>query len=482
MLNKKFHLETSKFYLGIALVFMMSLSFSTSSSWAVWTIDVTVDSDHVSLDNKQLTLGTDIGVPNVETDFEPFPPPDQPYLEVAIKDPIIPFKYYSTYTDADGPWLIRVYTNHGFELGWDGLDGIDDGLYHVSIAEESDDNPRKDWGLLRSQSSHFEGGNYFILITKVEASTRTASIVSNERIAFQGDDLSTGAAIELVSGSEGDVTVTRTDAAPVGVNPNFVLPQNWEVISGLTGIEVKLRFYYLDADIPLGIDEAQLKLAYKDNGIWRILGAADIEEHNTAGSAGYFQTVEMDHLSTWAIGVEDGFAPQIDTITLDYGSTEGGDEVTITGTNFGATQGAGSVTFDGISATSYISWSDVEIVCETPAHAAGLVDVVVTADNGLSGTLSSGFDYIPPPEITGIDPAYGLIDGGTAVTITGLDFEPAQGTGTVTFDGIEAVITDPADWTDTQIKCLTPAHAAGNVDVVVTTDKGYSYTEVDGNE
>ena len=68
--------------------------------------------------------------------------------------------------------------------------------------------------------------------------------------------------------------------------------------------------------------------------------------------------------------------------------------MTITGSDFGSVQG--TVTFGDISATSYPSWSDTQIVCITPAHTAEIVDVVVTADNSLSGTKTSAFTYIDP--------------------------------------------------------------------------------------
>ena len=86
--------------------------------------------------------------------------------------------------------------------------------------------------------------------------------------------------------------------------------------------------------------------------------------------------------------------PEITSVSPSSGSTDGGTSVTITGSNFGSAQGTGGVTFGGTEATSYTSWSDTLIVCVTPVHAAGAVDVVVTAGNGLSDTESDGFLYV----------------------------------------------------------------------------------------
>ncbi len=82
----------------------------------------------------------------------------------------------------------------------------------------------------------------------------------------------------------------------------------------------------------------------------------------------------------------------VDSLTPATGSGGGGTTVTLTGANFGATQGTGFVTFDGMPAT-ISSWSDTQIVCDTPRHAGGAVDVVVTADNGASGTKTGGYTY-----------------------------------------------------------------------------------------
>lgn len=92
--------------------------------------------------------------------------------------------------------------------------------------------------------------------------------------------------------------------------------------------------------------------------------------------------------------------PTFTSIDPDNGDVSGGTGVTIAGTNFGSTQGGGSVTFDGEEATAYASWSDTEIECTTPAgSSAGLVDVVITHDNGNSVTETDGFEYTETEEV-----------------------------------------------------------------------------------
>jgi len=82
----------------------------------------------------------------------------------------------------------------------------------------------------------------------------------------------------------------------------------------------------------------------------------------------------------------------LSSISPDKGSPFGGTAVTLTGTDFvtGAT-----VEFDGTAAASIAVVSSSEITCETPAHAAGVVDVVVTLPNGQTGRLNNGFTYDP---------------------------------------------------------------------------------------
>ncbi len=85
--------------------------------------------------------------------------------------------------------------------------------------------------------------------------------------------------------------------------------------------------------------------------------------------------------------------PTITSVSPSSGPPTGGTSVTITGSNFGSSRGSGSVTFGDVEADSYTSWSNNQIVCVTPAHEEGAVDVVVTSDYGLSGTKEKGFTY-----------------------------------------------------------------------------------------
>jgi hypothetical protein len=92
-------------------------------------------------------------------------------------------------------------------------------------------------------------------------------------------------------------------------------------------------------------------------------------------------------------------APTIVSIHPNSGSISGGDDVTITGTNFENTPDA-TVTIGGVAATSVVIVSPTSITCDTPAGTVGTVDVVVSnPTSGLNATLSQGFTYVDNPQI-----------------------------------------------------------------------------------
>ena len=74
-----------------------------------------------------------------------------------------------------------------------------------------------------------------------------------------------------------------------------------------------------------------------------------------------------------------------------------------------------------------------------------------------------------PPAVAGISPASGPRNGGTTVTITGAHL---TGTTGVSFGGVPALNVTVVN--DSTVTALAPAHAAGGVDVTVTTPVGTS--------
>ncbi len=154
-------------------------------------------------------------------------------------------------------------------------------------------------------------------------------------------------------------------------------------------------------------------------------------------------------------------APTLTAIAPVTGSTAGGTEVTLTGTNFftGAT-----VALGGVTATNVRVLGTTSIVAVTGPHAAGAVDVVVAVGTQ-SATLPGAFSYTapPPPTVTAIAPTTGTTAGGTPVTITGTNFAAGA---TVAIGGVAA--TSVAVLSATSMTAVTAARTAGTADVVVT--------------
>jgi hypothetical protein len=102
------------------------------------------------------------------------------------------------------------------------------------------------------------------------------------------------------------------------------------------------------------------------------------------------------------------------------------------------------------------------------------------SSTAVSGSFTVGFDTtgVPgaqvafegaAPQVGGIDPSSGPATGGTTVTVAGSGF---LGTNAVSFGGTPAAGFHVVS--DTRLTAVTPAHAAGTVDVAVTSPGGAS--------
>jgi hypothetical protein len=159
--------------------------------------------------------------------------------------------------------------------------------------------------------------------------------------------------------------------------------------------------------------------------------------------------------------------PTVTSVSPSSGPAVGGTSVTITGTGF---TGATAVSFGTAAATGIAVNSATSITAISPSHTAGAPDVTVTTPSGTSPTGSTDtFTYVAAPTVTSVSPTTGLTSGGTSVTVTGTGF---SGTPAVSFGGVAA--TGVTVNSATSITAISPAHAAGAVDVTVTTPNGTS--------
>ncbi len=177
---------------------------------------------------------------------------------------------------------------------------------------------------------------------------------------------------------------------------------------------------------------------------------------------------------TSVVGAVDKFtyaaAPAVSRIAPTGGPATGGTSITITGTGF---TGVTAVSFGATPAASFTLISSTSITAVSPPG-SGVVDVIVTAAGGPSAARAiDHFTYTgstPAPTVTGISPATGLPAGGTSVTISGTNFTGATA---VKFGSAGATFTVVSA---SQITAISPAGAAGPVDVTVTTSSGVSAT------
>lgn len=176
-------------------------------------------------------------------------------------------------------------------------------------------------------------------------------------------------------------------------------------------------------------------------------------------------------ISTIHLSGQDGsfLAPEIDSVSPEYGTILGGGTITLSGPFFGAgsTVTVGGTACSGVS----ISASQDSLTCTYAAHASGLVNIVVTSPYGLTGTLSQTFNYHEVPVVSSINYPAGALAGGTSVTITGSYF--ASGA-TVSIGGSSCSSVNVVS--STQITCVTGSNSAGVKSVVVTNPDGFSGT------
>jgi YD repeat-containing protein len=135
-----------------------------------------------------------------------------------------------------------------------------------------------------------------------------------------------------------------------------------------------------------------------------------------------------------------------------------GSNVTISGFNFPTSSTAGTVSFNSVPA-SPTTWGSEAIIVPVPASATtGPVTVTV------GSATSNSYNYTVSASINGIAPSQGNV--GTKVIISGTGFGPAQGSSTVTFNGVSAI---PSNWSNTSIVVPVPNSATTGI-VAVTVN------------
>lgn len=158
--------------------------------------------------------------------------------------------------------------------------------------------------------------------------------------------------------------------------------------------------------------------------------------------------------------------PVVTDVSPRNGPVQGGTVVTITGSGFSS---ATSVIFGDVAVLP-ASVTETQIVVTAPAHAAGIVHLLVTTPLGTSVesvldqfTYGSGY-----PQVISISPTTGPTSGGTLVSIIGTGLSNTV----AVYFGETAVA--PFSSTATKVLVYSPVHEPGAVQVRVTTLLGAS--------
>ena len=156
--------------------------------------------------------------------------------------------------------------------------------------------------------------------------------------------------------------------------------------------------------------------------------------------------------------------PPPPVVNPQIGLTQGKTLVTILGAGFDPAAKVNFDTVDNEDATEVVVVDSGTITCRTPAHAAGIVNVVITNPDGDFLLLADSFEFIAPK----VTPDNGPFTGGTPVTITGADYVD----GSRIFFGLEEATEVLFQLTGGSpqlpfFTCLTPRQDRGPVAVVI---------------
>jgi CSLREA domain-containing protein len=171
--------------------------------------------------------------------------------------------------------------------------------------------------------------------------------------------------------------------------------------------------------------------------------------------------------------------PNADTQPHILGDAEAGSTV-----NIYISQSCGGTSKGSGTATG--GHFDIQVNTILTANTSTFFTANATDAAGNTSACSATFTYnaFARPAVTGVTPSSGPTTGGTAIVISGSDF--AVGQSTIDIGGNSCAVTNPDPSGDpnssVKLHCTTPNHAAGILDVTVTTPGGTSATGDPGQQ
>jgi len=184
----------------------------------------------------------------------------------------------------------------------------------------------------------------------------------------------------------------------------------------LADFNVATNFNAFDANADYQVDGTSTTIA-----LWRTASSRDANSHEEAGGCSFVAGSDTNfHISGGpcatgsSTGGEQGAygsatcvghlcgsgaapAPTVTSVSPSSGTTAGGTSVSVIGTGFDV--GTAVITIGGVTCDrgGGGGGSSTSLPCTTGAHAAALVDVVVTNGDAQSGSLPNGYTYTTPP-------------------------------------------------------------------------------------
>jgi hypothetical protein len=194
------------------------------------------------------------------------------------------------------------------------------------------------------------------------------------------------------------------------------------------GMEVFEPFFYLDQTA--GYFDTRAAHTYDGHAVTALgYNSKGVEIENSWGtdwghhgfvwlSWHFVTTYVFEAYALGPLNVTPVTAPHVSAVGPSTGTSTGGQQVTITGTNFDP---SATVTFGGVPASNVqVDPSGTSIVATTPPHSPGPATVNVTGDNGRSPTWAKTlYQFIGAPRPTAVSPNQGPYRGGTRVVIVG---------------------------------------------------------------
>ena len=171
--------------------------------------------------------------------------------------------------------------------------------------------------------------------------------------------------------------------------------------------------------------------------------------------------------------------PAVSRVEPIGGPSTGGSAVTLHGSallgisscRFGGQRRPGATTLRHVVQPA--SASDTQLVCISPGHPRGSVELAVS-EGGVHWTPAGSYAFYEQPVLTGLRPKTGRAGGGTLVRLLGfgLDSWAVSNYTRCRFgQGKDAPNTPLAGRTDTVLKCRTPPSAVGTVPVEITLNE-----------